>query len=72
MRLHSSLHGDAMSIRNSLLDDIAQAYGASAADLNRNAYLVSIIINLGDTPRNENNRNMLLEDILNLLTGGVV
>ena len=61
-----------VSIRNDLLDRIAQAYGASAADLSRNHYLVNIIIELGDTPRNENNRNMLLEDILNLLTGGFV
>jgi len=58
-----------MSIRNELLDSI---YGADQADLTRNDYLVSIIINLGVSPRNEHNRNMLLEDILNILTGGEI
>ncbi len=61
-----------MSIRNDLLKDIFIVYGGSDLNLTMNQYLTGICLLLGVTPRNEHNRNMLLEDILNILTGGEI
>ena len=58
-----------MSIRNELLRRISIAYGGIGVSNIQNDLLVEICDSLNITPRNENIRNMLLEDILTALGG---